>query len=858
MAKFSRHRTSIINSGGYGGMPELTVYDNSGLPSYTKLTPEIISDIEKANSTLRKTLPYYRIQDERLSALLSSNNLNTRKRYELNRKKERLDNARSQSQRILRYRTQMARGYFGVPSGFSGSASTRDITGSQAESTHWGTQHLESGIPYGRRIDPKRRDMTWEEIARLEYQEDVDFNASSVTKRKVRKPIEGTSVGIGPKLEKELDLTEFHTSRNMLKWKNRQRRTRLRWYSRIHFENFDDRFLLDMGYARKGRNLHRIERLGDIEQRSIESRIRQGESLVQDTLHGNGIISLNELFYPGASQLDIRESSHGSLRGNVRIGKRAKNKEMLRDAVEWEIANKDIVTRTHPNKYYGSEYNWQIGSSSIHIHHMMPDQQVLYAEKVLGQKNYLVTSHGKTVVPGQKSIVGRYLHNYEKDYSDLREEFSGMNPKTRFLHARKLYARIKDVLPEENREGIEKLFQEVGGPQAMDPGRYRYDRNFNSRKAEKLNTKFWDLINASRLENVNLKGFRENIEFLNNLPIGSRVRLDGGETATVAAIENAEHIAIKLKNRKVISLRDMIFRDEENLRKMMFPVKLIRQPYNVGGELDPTRTIVSTLSGNYIGTINPEDSKELYRNITRGVLPEENIFGRIIPNKAKTRFSLELLRDVNGAISYSGFRIPSGGAEGALEESLVKKIFNKQIDISESPGGWRETLEKKYGDTRTASIGRDTIKTPTGRSIPVYNVPKKKILNRNILMTSALVAGALIAYKATATKNSPIRQEDVQNNLYGSSDLPNITLPTERVYTPKTRISQNNSGYNVDLSVEAHDEGGSMDDRQLAAMLSAVSNRALGLNTSMSLNVMDGSQRMDRESTRVKINSYLD
>lgn len=725
-------------------------------------------------------------------------------------------------------------------------------TGAGSEGLRWGSKHLYYGMPY-EFSDWVKGDTELEKI----YNRWSSWE-KGYSKGRVSTPPPDTLLQEKAFLDLEFAKSQldYFTNPQLLKWKEKEARSRIGFYKRIHPSTYSREFLSKMGFVYHKGSLYNIEssEIGSSIGRSISARKVMSE-MSGDTDLTELIGDLGEELtgYPSEEKSLVRiidkASEEGSSFGKKivkRTGKATKL-DLATAMADWEISQQKFITRTPVDKYMPTEA-MHIAKSQSKYHYVHGSDLKDFFGELTGQSRFIRTSKGRVVLPGQVGITGRYLGN---KWEPVIERIKKIKDSRKLIGvARNVYFHAFSELEGVNKlESVKKALVSMAGTKALLPEITRFPIIKNKKRFDRLKREFIRSLSKDVLwEKKNITGFDESREFLENLGIGEKVKLKGGVTGTVEYAEVPEHMAIKTSGGKVTSVSSILKRELRRNAKDTFPIRLVREPgqFPSSGKgkfyHDDWVTSIKTLSGTHIGYLERESAKSIATDISKGLLPVKNLYGKILSDERGV--SLGLMTKDGGEYLPSSYRVSKKG----LKEDIIEKILNKEAEIKSPKGGWEKFFKKKFPAKRV-QIKKD-IPDASGLMDSLKKIDKK------YLVAGSLAVGGLLLYGATNTnRNRPITERDIPGSLYGSSAG---QQQPGRVYEPRTRITQNNTGYNTELDVEADDMSGSLDHKMLASTMSSISSRALGTQrTNTSLHIIDSREPIGRESTRSRMNSYL-
>jgi hypothetical protein len=689
-------------------------------------------------------------------------------------------------------------------------------------------------------------------------------------------------------LQRTMNQKDFFTSGGMLGWRKKHQAIRSKFYDPIAERAFNPEALEQLGYMRQGRNF--FELLGDVETSTPpiwEAASSGGKGRTRESDDWRKAVYEGEATGAAEEQLSVVQQN---VRKKAVRGGKVSRSSVISSIMDWEMAGKVRFTpgshgelfpskRSSPeqfSKWKNRKGMWVIGESSRSVHFWDPQSQFEYGRWLFGQSRYLETAEGKKIFAGQKPIVGQYLEAAENSQMDvLQKRFKRMKEVDAFKEARRIYFRSQGELSHpsfsQRKAAIEKLLEDVAGKDALEANKRIQRKQIKIDAAKRLKEEFFGEL-VPNIKDVDVRGMAQR-EFLENLDIGTKVRLKGGVDATVRQAETTADIGVIMKGGKVMPLSSLIEKDmqrAEAIRKaeqgMFFRVNVRKETwYGAGGAFDPDAIRIELANGVGIGSIDAKKgyNKTLFKEIESGVVPGE-WWARVYKYKAAKKAGGETLYGValfgsgneRGAKSWWNvspeFRL-SGQKSLEIPEHILKKAgaesaqeFLEAIYLGKyKPGKMTKAISKGLMERFPTKV----------RSNIIDLAEKESKLSKKFIVGASIIAGAMLLYGATRKRETPITESDIPAGQYGAPNLQ--SSGAQGVYTPQARIIPNNTGYVTNIDVEARDGNGNVDYRGIVNAMSNMSSRALGTHTKSSLHIVDDSQRMDKESIRRSMNAQL-
>jgi hypothetical protein len=190
------------------------------------------------------------------------------------------------------------------------------------------------------------------------------------------------------------------------------------------------------------------------------------------------------------------------------------------------------------------------------------------------------------------------------------------------------------------------------------------------------------------------------------------------------------------------------------------------------------------------------------------------------------------------------------------EQQIIEESWNKALSGS-VPEMLRydEFASNKFMESTKYIYGSETIHPEISKAF------EAKGPSRGFWIGATIAAGAMLLWSANRVKgNQTLTPEDVPDSLYGSarSPSPSSRSPVGPDRNKTTRVSKYNTGYETNIDVEARDDNGIVDHRDMARTLGNMASKSLGsTRTRTSLHVIDDSQKKDRHTTERKMNQLI-
>ena len=559
----------------------------------------------------------------------------------------------------------------------------------------------------------------------------------------------------------------------------------------------------------------------------------------------------------------------------------------------------DFVSSEERHLYKRNASDIITGQSQNKVYYMTQEAQAAHAGEFFEQWAYLKGSKGETVPLGKHTITGRLNADASEMLADAAERV--IQTKNPASGVKKLVGEYYNLQEHAQAFGLDdKFFRQMRSliePMHKDRARASFVLNLNEAgyMAERIrrkdinvkifeeNTrKIYELIRKrTAVSKLKIVGYEAQRDYINSLTEGEVLYGPGGRRFEVGGIKGAENVTLGKG-----TWRDAQILEEELLKKNTFPVRLAR---TVKGDLSKVSVIDPI--GRELGVLNEELASKLLTGptgeVSHGMLPEPGLFGRVV-QKADDRFGLELLKDTVGdfrpdELVKAGMipNIPAsyeGGIVAAQtwrqqHQSVLEDIFKAERNIGEgvSDVAFNQLVREKWPLEATkgrrlslvelqakAAAGVKKGAARVGQAFENVISGGERLINKRMLLIATVTAGALMLWggKRQRSKEPLMVERDVPRSLYGSQQLTGDQ--SQPIYSPKTRVTPENTGYHLDVDVSTEDDVRGRDQMVLANSLSAISSNALGhQRVGSSMHIVDDSENMTKHSSARRVNEVL-
>jgi len=451
-------------------------------------------------------------------------------------------------------------------------------------------------------------------------------------------------------------------------------------------------------------------------------------------------------------------------------------------------------------------------------------------------------------------------------------------------------------------DALGQLIQEVGGQEALATESEILPSNvvINKNKIKKIQKRVGEYIKKNRTAPTwierKVSGFSAIKSEVEKAKVGDIFRLSSGKSAIVQDLE-------ELSAATVMNMRGKPLLFEKYMEAALKEKELLQAPYMFkvwlrrsnflgapGVAPDPYAIDVLMPEGFKVGAIGRKYSeafsKQYAANVAEGMIPGEwwaKIYEREAGKSGEKLWSLGLFRKysesapgwyekIDPMFQLVGEKIIPLPEEFAAQtgfksmQEFLKAVKYGKYQVSDLTEEMLSRFKKEYPQKffvnarRYAKVNAAGGVSKSGVPFEKIELPgatiEDKLLNKKWIAAAAITAGALLLWGASRSKNQPITEQDVPDSQYGN--IPLDQGGQSQVYTPAARVTPRNAGYATNLDLQVEDSTGTSDYRAMASNIGMIAKRATGTgNVRTSLHVVDDSERMDRESTRRKMNQYL-
>lgn len=354
---------------------------------------------------------------------------------------------------------------------------------------------------------------------------------------------------------------------------------------------------------------------------------------------------------------------------------------------------------------------------------------------------------------------------------------------------------------------------------------------------------------------LNISGYEGLMEELKGAGSGQIYQTSAGEQIVAEDIQNLRDIQIKRKEGAIAPISEL---HSEYISSIMgsaakegsrrrFQLSAVRMPGIYGGKEFPHATQLFFGGGEFAGFMQDKIAQQFQKEYASGYVGEvwaefykgKNLTARIFADEAG-RQSLGM---VQGTGIFQG-------------KELVDELGEMMSQRWQKAFGGAEEIIKSDEITRKIMSAMYPKKLHTMKTSFAPLLEKEAGAARGSWVAMTVAAGALLLWGASRLgRDRAMSAKDVPSSQYGSAGSPELGTAS---YSPKTRVTPQNTGYSTNIDMEAQDVRGVSDYRGIANNLGMMSRTALGAGSGRtSLHVIDDSSRMDSHSTRRQMNQQL-
>ena len=362
----------------------------------------------------------------------------------------------------------------------------------------------------------------------------------------------------------------------------------------------------------------------------------------------------------------------------------------------------------------------------------------------------------------------------------------------------------------------------------------------------------------SVIKKMNAEGFNAIQEEIQSSQVGDVFVTAEGQRARVEYAESLSQLMVRTTKESkysgsIVSMQQL----EEDARaaairqatsqgiRKRFRLAAVRTPSTREGKLLQSTVELYWGTGELAGYMESKVAKEYFKNIESGYLGtvEAQFTTRRNERTARLFSGEKRLGQVVGTGTIGGLDVIDEA--GSRIKDRWERAYQGESALLEVD----KTSEYVFSLFHPPKVGRTRMYDRVESGLA-------KTENR-MWVALSIAAGAMLMWGASKIRgNQPMSEKDVPKSMYGSVDL--ASQPQSATYTPATRITPTNTGYSTNIDLETTDMRGTTDYRPLANSLGSISSSVLGVGrTNTSLHIVDDSERMDRESTRRKMNQML-
>jgi hypothetical protein len=533
--------------------------------------------------------------------------------------------------------------------------------------------------------------------------------------------------------------------------------------------------------------------------------------------------------------------------------------------------------------------------SAIYAH---PGGQFNFYKGMLGQSKTLVNEAGEVVDWNKLKITGKSVPTFPYGKALLSRAEQVMEAKDPITFKKKMERLSRALLPpERSGEGwvpdilgissyeggseysdeVALLMDELAAAKYGKTARYaakkkikkliargeeisRTSKEFSLGVGKIRGKERWGMKSTGKLRNewmATIAGY-ENIKNLLRSASGGEEFLTNAGKVTVADATKLSELMIMTKEGKVTSaqamedeaLKETIDRLHFQGQRKRFKLAAVRKPGVYGGIENAHAVELYWGTGEFAGFMEDKAARDFEKSVEAGYLGDVWAQFTQLSNRDRT-------------ITAHLFE----GREGKRRIGRVKDNWmHGDLDVQDALGNRiKETWKRAFsGEEALLNITESTRalfpKPVAGRwsrdyqPFPTEGAGKAK---SRMWVAMSIAAGAMLMWGASRIRgNQAITEKDVPRSLYGSVDVSSGSGGPQ--YQPSARVVPSNTGYSTNIDMETTDRNGNIDYRPMANNMGSISSSSLGVSsTRTTLHVIDDSERMDRESTRNKMNQYL-
>lgn len=367
-------------------------------------------------------------------------------------------------------------------------------------------------------------------------------------------------------------------------------------------------------------------------------------------------------------------------------------------------------------------------------------------------------------------------------------------------------------------------------------------------------------------EPMNLSKYEDIMEELRGAEIGQIYKTSTGEQLIATEIQSLKDMPVKtsLASKWGGAIAPISELHEEYTSSMLqqaeaagarrsFRLSAVRVPGIYGEKEFPHAVQLFFGSGEYAGMMQDVVAKKFQKEYASGYLGE--VWAEFYkPSSVRKSLTAKIFTEGQEGREALGIVQGTGIYKG---KELIDELDEMISRRWQRAFGGAEEMLKADEATKMVMSGLFPQRLHTMK-IPFAPLAGEGAATRGSWVGLTIAAGALLLWGASriGRKEQPISEKDVPNAMYGSSGQPDLAGGPS--YTPRTRVTPQNTGYITNIDMEAQDMRGITDYRGIASNLGTMSSSSLGTNrVRTSLHVVDDSSRMDQQSVKRQLNQQL-